>query len=110
MAKPAGAIDDGFQGWYRLHARLVQNPVNIGCPSKEEYTHPVYVHYISGRIRQFGDPVSELARRFRYVRGEEFPWQHTRGRKFVLQYDPSTDRAFGIKHGPQCIWGVHLIP
>jgi hypothetical protein len=32
VAPPADAVDDGFQGRYRLHARLVQDPVDIGCP------------------------------------------------------------------------------
>jgi hypothetical protein len=105
---PASARQNEFQGRYRLHARLVQTVENIGCPV-ENYSRSVYVHYVSEKVRQFGDPVSDAARRFRYRPGERGSWHHTRGVNYRLDYDPATDSAVGTRHTPECIWGVRLV-
>jgi hypothetical protein len=45
-AQPAGAIDDGFRGRYRL----IASPHL--CPGQDVYRHPARVRFVSGRIRE----------------------------------------------------------
>lgn len=108
VAQPVGAIDDGFHGRYRIIARRVSGV----CPN-DSYRHQVNVRYVNGKVRQFGHPLSDSARRFRYgnrMRPRGFPWRHTRGNRFVLRYDMFTDSAHGFRHGLQgCKWRVHLV-
>ena len=108
-AQPAGAIDDAFRGRYRLIAHLVSGD----CP-RGDYRHPVRVRWVNGRVRQFGHPLSDSARRFRYkpdMRGRGFPWRHTRGQTFKLRYDMFTGKAVGFRRAPQgCRWHVRLVP
>ena len=110
-AQPAGAIDNGFRGSYRVIARQTDGD---GCPTGD-YRRRVLVHYINETVRQlrlFGNPLSDSARRFRYVRGKPFPWQHRRGVPYKVRYDPATDSAVGVRGpGPQgCTWRVRLVP
>ena len=108
-AQPASAIDEGFQGRYRIIAHHVS-----GYCRNESYRRLVDVRYVNERVRQFGHPHSDSARRFRYEstrRGRGFPWRHTRGNEYKLRYDMFTGRAVGFRHAPQgCTWRVHLIP
>ena len=110
VARPAAAVDDGFRGWYQIIAR------GAGCPV-EGYTRRTRVHHAEMEL-QFGPYARYVnndfaaARTFRYVSGKYYPWQHTRGSRFVLRYDPSTDTAVGIR-GPLpqgCTWHVRLVP
>jgi hypothetical protein len=104
-AQPAGAIDDGFRGRYRLIGREISECFG-NSPRRVE------VRYVDERHRRI-DPVHSTRGakwRLRYVRGERFPWQ-TRGQGFVLRYRPRTDSAVGILHGLQgCTWRVRLVP
>jgi hypothetical protein len=103
-AQPATAVDDGFQGRYRVIAQHLS-----GNCFGDSYTHRVEVRYISPTIRQFGFSPSDLVRHFKYVNGR---WRHTRGWRFVLDYDPATDTAVGVRGpGPEgCTWDVRIIP
>ena len=108
-AQPAGAIDNGFRGTYRLRQREL--PGSTCFPHFER--RRVEVGFVNERIRTI-DPVhsTQGARwRLRYARGHRFPWQ-TDDRRFVLRYRRRTDTAVGILDGrlqTDCKWHVRLV-
>lgn len=106
-AQPAGAIDNGFRGRYRLIAR--EEPGSY-CQDSS-YRHPARVRFVSARVRELAHAGRVWGGRFRYVRGERFPWQANHGR-YVLRYRRRTDSAVGIKQGVQtdCHYRVRLVP
>jgi hypothetical protein len=107
-AEPAGAIDNGFRGRYRLIAR---ERSGSSCPGDSSYRHPARVLFVSERVRELAHAGRVWGGRFRYVRGERFPWQANGGR-YVLRYKRRTDSAVGIKQGVQtdCHYRVRLVP
>jgi hypothetical protein len=107
-AQPAGAVDDGFRGWYRLVAREAPGAT---CHSNS-YGHRIHVRYVSARVRDLRQPRADTAHRFRYVRGERFPWQgELRHRAAELRYDPATDTSVGSRSGLQgCRYRLRLVP
>jgi len=106
-AQPAAAIDNGFRGRYRLIERETSHACPVGSDRRR-----VEVTYVSERVREI-DPDHSTAGanwRFRYVRGERFPWQTNDGR-FVLRYSRRTDSAVGTRDGLQeCRFHVRLVP
>ena len=108
-AQPAGAIDNWFRGTYRLRQREL--PGYTCFPHFER--RRVEVRFVNERVRTI-DPDHSTAGanwRFRYVRGERFPWQTHDGR-FVFRYRRRTDTAVGILDGrlqTNCKWHVRLV-
>lgn len=105
-AQPAGAIDTGFSGRYRLFAHKQSSD----CPGRDRYRTRVEVLYIDERVRKIVARHKEAwGGRFGYVGRDAFPWQTNDGR-FELRYERRTDSVVGIKDGLQeCRWTVRLI-
>ena len=101
-AQPAGAIDEGFRGRYRLIADTHL------CPGQDQYRHPVRVRYVSGRVRELVHAGRMWSGRFTYVPGRRLPWHREDG-LFALQYRPRIDSARGIIR-ESCWWHVRLVP
>lgn len=110
-AQPAGAVDDGFRGRYRI----IAYGGSTWCPYST-FSHRVHVRFVNERARGFVYPRHESTKRFRYVRGEDLPWQQQMGERpgassIALRYRPRTDSAFGTKRrGPMCLWRVRVVP
>jgi hypothetical protein len=110
-AHPAGAVDEGFRGRYRVIRRQT---LGTGCPIGS-YMGRVHVRNVNETVRYINERVvpdiEGVSRRFRYVPGEYFPWQRTRGSNdYSLRYDRATDSAVGVRYGPQCRWHVRPVP
>lgn len=105
-AQPAGAIDNGFRGLFRV----TQTQTGTGnCPVPNPPTHRIEVRYINERVRDYGRAGRYSYRHLEYMSGRWFTWQNARGLK--LRYRPQTDSAVGIRPGLQgCSWRVRLIP
>lgn len=102
-AQPAGAIDNGFRGRYRVIARG-------GCAFQPAW-YRVRIRYISERVRTYDRFAPGPGWPLRYVPGERFPWQRQGGSLVELRYDRRTDTAVGILQGPQCPrLRVRLVP
>ena len=101
-AQPAGAVDNGFRGWYWIRA-------HIPC-ANERFTRRVQVRFVSETVRDFYHPRRGTTTRFMYVDGELLPWQgQLAHRDAELRYDPATDTAVGVRgHGPQGCGNVRL--
>ena len=99
-AQPAGAIDGGFHGRYRVIERAT-------CHSGTQ-RYRVHIRYVSERVRRYDRiPAIGAGSRLRYERGERFPWQG----RVKLRYHRRTDSAVGITHHPQsCNWRLRLVP
>lgn len=109
-AQPAGAVDDGFRGRYRVIGR-------DGDPwcSVHTFRHRIHVRFVNERVREFVYPRYDSTKRFRYDGRKPFPWQQVLERpgasSIALRYRPRTDSADGSKWGgPQCTWRVRLVP
>lgn len=102
-AQPAGAIDDGFRGLYR-----VTQTDNGACPVHAR-THRIRVRYINEKVRDYGRAGRYSYRHLEYVSDRGFPWRNDRGLK--LRYRPRTNSAVGVRDGLQeCRWRVRLVP
>jgi len=102
-AQPAGAIDNGFRGRYRVIAR--------GACAFQPAWYRVRIRYVSERVRTYDRFAPGSGWPLRYVRGERFPWQRQGGSLVELRYDRRTDTAVGILQGPQCPrLRVRLVP
>ncbi len=107
-AQPAGAIDNGFRGQYRI----TQTQTGTGnCPVPNPPTHRIEVHYINGRVRDYGRAGRYSSRRLRVRAWPTIPMAK-QPRVYKLRYDPAN--GFGGRSqgpGPQgCSWRVRLIP
>ena len=103
-AQPAGAVDDGFRGRYRVIA--LDN--TCGFHSSR---YRVRIRYVSERVRTYDRYAPGPGRPLRYERGERFPWQRQGGSLVEMRYDRRTGTAVGIHSGPQCPkWRVRLVP
>jgi hypothetical protein len=105
-AQPAGAIDNGFRGQYRI----TQTQTGTGnCPVPNPPTHRIEVRYINERVRDYGRAGRYSRRHLEHVSGRWFQWQNDRGLR--LRYRPRTDSAVGVREGLQgCHWHGRLIP
>lgn len=92
VAQPAGAVDHGFRGWYRVNGRT-------WCPGADR--DRVLVLYLSETRRYLAHAGFVWSGRLRYMLGRRFPWQTTNNGPFSyeLRYDPATDTAVGFKYG-----------
>lgn len=94
-AHPAGAIDDGFRGRYRV------TTLNDTCRTPGSW-YRVRVRYVSERERTYDRFAPGSGWPLRYVHGERFPWQRQSVSRFELRYDRRTGTAVGIRYGPEC--------
>ena len=100
--EPAGAIDDGFRGRYRLITRTITGI----CPDTRQLARVRFVSATVRKLRHAGPWGSG----FHHERGERFPWQSGDG-EYVLRYRRRTDSAIGTLHHIQgCTWRVRLVP
>jgi hypothetical protein len=95
-AQSAGAIDEGFRGWYRV-IRRGDGYCEGGVRDR------VQVRYIDEGVRYLAHAGLVWSGRLRYMPGERFPWQTigTDPRRFEFRYNPSTDTAIGFRYGLQ---------
>jgi hypothetical protein len=93
-APPAGAIDNGFAGRYRVIGAELGD-----CPGADR--DRVQVGYVNERVRYLAHAGLVWSGRLGYLDGERFPWQTTKDgpRRFELRYDAATDTAVGSKYG-----------
>ena len=106
-AIPASAVDDGFQGLYRI----TQRDPGGSCKFLPDpaVTHRIRVRYITEEVRDFGRSGRYSRRHLEYVSGRYYPWQNDRSVK--LRYRPRTDTAVGVNRGLQgCHRRVRLVP
>ena len=104
----APAVDRDFRGMYRVRSRdnhLCQEGFGL---------RRVRVHYVSGTVRTIV-PVGWTGPphwRFTYISGKRYPWSgELADMAAELRYDPATDSAVGVRHGPvHCRWHVRLMP
>ena len=102
-AQPAGAIDKGFRGPYRVLAR--ERP-SYTCGA-DTHRYRVHIRHVSERVRRYDRFAPGWGRPLRYVLGERFPWQG----RVELRYDRRTDSAVGLQHAPEgCSWRLRLAP
>jgi hypothetical protein len=105
-AQSAGAIDEGFRGWYRVITR------GDGYCEGDDRDR-VQVRYVDEGVRYLAHAGLVWNGRLRYMPGEPFPWQTigTDPRRYELRYNPSTERAVGNRYGINgAAWCVRLIP
>jgi hypothetical protein len=101
-AQPAGAIDDGFRGWYRL------TTTENSCRHQPR-TRRIEIRYINERVRDYGRAGRYSRRHLEYVSGRWFQWRNDRGLR--LRYRPRTDSAVGVREGLEgCHWHMRLVP
>jgi hypothetical protein len=108
-AQSAGAVDEGFRGWYRVITRGDGYCRGSGGDNGDR----VQVRYVDEGVRYLAHAGLVWNGRLRYMPGEPFPWQTigTDPRKYELRYNPSTERAIGNRYGIQgAAWCVRLIP
>ena len=110
VAQPAGAVDDGFRGRYRIIGRGGDD----FCPFPS-FRHRVHVRFVNERFREFVYPRYDSTKRFRYDGLRPFPWYQVLERpgasSIALRYRPRTGSADGFKSGgPQCTWRVRVVP
>ena len=106
-ASPASAVDDGFQGLYRVTQRDVPGTCHSG-PDRVE-THRIWVRFINDEVRDYGRSGRYSRRHLEYVSGRYFPWRNERDVK--LRYRPRTDTAVGVNRGLEgCRSRVRLVP
>jgi len=102
-AQPAGAIDDGFRGPYRVFAR--ESPGSY-CEA-DTYRYRVHIRYVSERVRRYDRFAPGSGGTLRYLRGQRFPWRAG----VELRYDQRTDSAVGRDLAPQGCWRrLRLVP
>ena len=107
-AQLAVAVDDGFQGRYRLIAHQLSGQSFCNA----DYARRVRVRYVNETTRDFYHPRADTTTRFRYVDGAIFPWQGVLDhRDAELRYDPATDTALGSRDGfGGCRYRLRLVP
>ena len=95
-AQPAGAVDNGFRGPYRVIAREIPGH---SCLTDTAW-YRVRIRYVSERVRRYDRFAPGSGGTLRYVRGKRFPWRAG----VELRYDPATDSAVGRDIAPQGCW------
>jgi hypothetical protein len=88
-AQPAGAVDEGFRGRYRVIAL-------DGTCGFHSSSYRVRIQYVSERVRTYDRFAPGSGWPLRHLRGERFPWQRQGGSLVKLRYDRRTDTAVGI--------------
>ena len=102
-AQPAGAIDNGFRGPYRVIWREIPGH---SCLTDTAW-YRVRIRYVSERVRRYDRFAPGSGGTLRYVRGERFPWRGG----VELRYHRRTDSAVGRQLEPQGCWRrLRLVP
>ena len=103
-AQPAGAIDKGFRGPYRV---ILRESASHSCPTDTAW-YRVRIRYVSERVRRYDRFAPGSGRPLRYVGGVRLPWHG--GPRVKLRYHGRTDSAVGVQHGLQgCSWRLRLV-
>ena len=82
--------------------QLERRVIARGAPGATcgSYTRRVHVRHVGETVRDFYHPRVDSVTRFRYVDGEQLPWQGVLGhREARLRYDQATGTAVGIREG-----------